>query len=91
MSDTARKPAPRGRRAAAKAAENNSLQVSLPLVGKVSLPPPQQLAYFGGIGVLTALQLIEWPVSVALAAGHVLATSSGDKSLRAFGEALEDA
>lgn len=33
------------------------------------LPPPQQAAYYACLGVLGALQLVEWPVVAAIAAG----------------------
>jgi hypothetical protein len=33
------------------------------------LPPPEQAAFYVGLGVLTALQLIEWPVAVVIGAG----------------------
>jgi hypothetical protein len=40
----------------------------------VDLPPPRELAYLGGIAALTAVELIEWPVGLALAAGHLVVT-----------------
>ncbi len=33
------------------------------------LPPPQQAAYYACLGVLGALQMIEWPVVVAIGVG----------------------
>lgn len=33
------------------------------------LPPPQQAAYYACLGVLGVLQMVEWPVVVAIAAG----------------------
>lgn len=82
---------PEGRKAAAKAAEKNSVRVAIPLLGTVTLPPPDQMAFIGGIAVLTALELIEWPVAVALAAGHVLAGRGHNKIVQDFGEALQEA
>ncbi|WP_020661199.1 hypothetical protein [Amycolatopsis benzoatilytica] len=91
MSANTRRPAHRGQGAAARATGKNSVRVALPLVGTISLPPPQQLAYLGGIAALTALQVLEWPVSMTLAAGHLVATASNNKVVQDFGEALEDA
>lgn len=51
----------------------------------------EQLAYFAGITVLAACELIEWPIAVVIAAGHVLTEQRRNKTLHAFGEALEDA
>ncbi|HYZ57128.1 MAG TPA: hypothetical protein VE733_27005 [Streptosporangiaceae bacterium] len=80
-----------GRQAAEKAAEKNSLRVDVPVIGTLTLPPPQQLAFVGGIAVLAALDIIDWPVGLVVVAGHVLATRSRNKIVRDFGNALEEA
>lgn len=80
-----------GRRAAAEATEKNSTRVTVPLIGTITLPPPDQLAYVGGIAALVALEVMEWPVGLALTAGHVLATNSHNKIIQDFGHALEAA
>lgn len=80
---------PRGQKAAEKATSKNSVRVAVPIIGIVTLPPADQLAFLGGIALLTALEVIEWPVAVALAAGHTLATRSHNKIIQDFGQALE--
>jgi hypothetical protein len=37
------------------------------------LPPPPRLAYYAGLGLAAALEVIEWPVAVAIGAGTVIA------------------
>ncbi|MCF6421408.1 hypothetical protein [Amycolatopsis tucumanensis] len=37
------------------------------------LPPPRQLAYYGALGVMAAVELIEWPVAVAIGLGAAMA------------------
>jgi len=81
----------RGRRAAEKATEENTTRITVPLIGTITLPPPDQLAYVGGIATLVALEVIEWPVAVALCAGHVLAGCGRNKIIQDFGHALEAA
>lgn len=81
----------RGHRAAKTATAKNTLQVELPVLGAVTLPSPEQLAYVGGIATLAALEIIEWPIAVTLAAGHLLAATRGNKALQDFGDALEHA
>lgn len=81
----------RGRRAAEKAAEKNSSRVTVPLIGAITLPPPDQLAYMGGIAALVAFEVIEWPVGLALCAGRALANFSHNKVIQDFGHALESA
>jgi hypothetical protein len=65
--------------------------VALPLLGRVQLPHPKDMAYYAGIGALVAVELLEWPVGVALAAGHALVGQRHNRALEEFGEALEDA
>jgi hypothetical protein len=49
--------------------------VNIPLAGvRVPLPSTQDAIYYGGLGAMTALELIEWPVTLAVAAGYALAT-----------------
>jgi hypothetical protein len=57
----------------------------------LELPPPDQLAFLAGVGVLAAMKILEWPVALVLAVGHQLAHSHHGRVLREFGEALEEA
>ena len=82
---------PKGRKAAEEATAKNSVRVAVPGIGTVTLPPAENLAFLGGIVLLTALEVIEWPVAVALAAGHALATRTHNKVVKDFGQALEEA
>ena len=78
-----------GRHAAEEATEKNTTQVTVPMIGTITLPPTEQLAFVGGIVLLAALDIIDWPVGVALTAGHFLATISNNKVVQDFGKALE--
>lgn len=80
-----------GTQAAQRATDANSVRVNVPLIGTVTLPPAEQLAFVGGIALLAALDIIEWPVGVALTAGHILASVSHRKVVQDFGDALEEA
>ena len=82
---------PAGRHAAHQATHHGSLSLTLPGLGRINLGTPEQLVYFAGITALAACELIEWPIAVVPAAGHVLAEQRRNKTLHAFGEALEDA
>ena len=50
-------------------AERFSLQ--LPLVGRVAVPSPKQLAFYGALGALAVFEVIDWPVAVAVGVGNV--------------------
>jgi len=82
---------PAGRAAAESVQRREHVTVALPLVGRVQLPHPNDMAYYGGIGALVALELLEWPAAVALAVGHALISQKHNRALEEFGEALEDA
>jgi hypothetical protein len=84
-------PRPAGRLAALQAIEQNSVRLNLPCVGTVRLPPPQHLAWYGGIAAVTALGFLEWPVAAVLAVGHLLAQDHHNRLIHDFGEALEEA
>lgn len=49
---------------AVRQAEKFSLR--LPVVGQVSVLPPDQLAFYAALGLLAAFELIDWPVAVAI-------------------------
>lgn len=70
--------------------EGESFAVNLPIVGKVDVPRPEQIAYYGGLAALAALEIIDWPVAVVIVAGHVLASNHRSKILEELGEAMEE-
>ena len=71
--------------------EARSLAVDLPIVGRVRIPHPEQVAYFGALAVLAAIEIIDWPIALAIAAGHVLVQNQHNRVAKEVGEALEDA
>ncbi len=79
------------REAVEKIREGETFVVNLPVVGSVEIPRPEQLAYFGGLAALAAFELIDWPVAVVIAAGHLLASTHHNKILEELGEAMEEA
>ncbi len=75
--------------AAEQAVRRNSLFVRVPVLGELTLPAPEQIAFIGGVGVLAVIGVLEWPVAAILGIGHVVATQSHRKMVRGLGEALE--
>ncbi|HNM85369.1 MAG TPA: hypothetical protein PKI77_12685 [Mycobacterium sp.] len=69
----------------------SSFALDLPVVGRVRVPPPDQLAYYGALGVLAAAEIIDWPIALVLATGHALAENQHNRTVRELGEALENA
>jgi hypothetical protein len=74
-----------------KVREGQTFTVNLPVLGNMEIPRPEQLAYYGGLAALAAFELIDWPVAVVIAAGHLLASNHRNRLLEELGEAIEDA
>ncbi|WP_433127957.1 hypothetical protein ACQPWW_00105 [Micromonospora sp. CA-240977] len=66
-------------------------RVVLPMLGEVAVPPPDKVAYYAGLGVLAAFQVIEWPIALVVTAGHLLADQHLSGLVRGVGQALQDA
>jgi hypothetical protein len=75
-------------RAARQSIEENSVTVDIAGIGTVRMPGLDQLAWLGGLAVLAAAGVVEWPVVAVIGVGHVLAHQHHLRLLRDFGEAL---
>jgi hypothetical protein len=79
------------RSAVERVRDADTFAVNLPVVGRVRIPRPDQLAYYGALAGLAALEIIDWPIALAIGAGHVLASSHHNRVAQELGEALEQA
>jgi hypothetical protein len=78
------------RDAVQKIREGETFVVNVPLLGQTEIPRPEQLAYYGGLAALAAFELIDWPVALVIAAGHLLASNHHNHILEELGEAMEE-
>jgi septal ring-binding cell division protein DamX len=60
------------RDASRKVAQGRKYSVDLPIIGRVLVPPPEQLAIYAALGGLAVLELIDWPVALAMGVGSAL-------------------
>jgi cation-transporting ATPase I len=60
------------REARREVTEGKVYSVELPIVGRVPVPSPRQLAIYTALGGLAALEIIDWPVAVAMGVGSAL-------------------
>jgi hypothetical protein len=44
------------------------------------LPPPDRLAFYGGLGLAAVLGAIDWPVAAAIGIGTVIARKTGRRA-----------
>jgi hypothetical protein len=79
------------RSAVERVRDAQSFAVDLPVVGRVRIPRPDQLAYYGALAGLAALEIIDWPIALVIGAGHALAETHHNKVAEELGEALEQA
>jgi hypothetical protein len=68
---------------------DQSSAVNLPLVHLEVYP--EHLAYFAALGVLTALEVIEWPLTVVIIGGQVLATRAHRRIVRELAAGVSEA
>jgi hypothetical protein len=64
---------------------------SLPWGVSLTLPAPEHLAFYAGVGAMAMFGIVEWPVVAALVVGHTLVNAQHNKVLQSLGEALEEA
>lgn len=66
--------------------------LKVPLLGtKLGFPGRGSVAWYVGLGVVTALEVIEWPVAVILATSHAIANHARDPAVRELGQGTETA
>jgi hypothetical protein len=53
--------------------------LQLPVVGRVPIPRPDQLAFYGALAALVAVEMVEWPVAVAIGVGHALVSGRPER------------
>jgi hypothetical protein len=57
----------------------------------IETPPLEHLAFYTGIGVLVAVNVLELPVALLLMVGHILLDLTGRPGLEQLGEAFVEA
>jgi hypothetical protein len=72
-------------------AKTAAVRTTLPVLGKVMFPSPQELVFIAGVGVLAVVGALEWPVAAVVVTGHVLAAGARNRTIQEIGEALQEA
>ncbi len=58
---------------------------------ELNRPNRGSLAWYGGIGAMTTVGLIEWPVAAIIAVGHLIAENSDSATVSGVAEGAESA
>ncbi len=68
-----------------------SVEVTVPGIGKMRVPRPEQLAFYAGLAALAAFEIVDWPVAALIGLGHLLSHNQHNRIAQEIGEALEEA
>lgn len=60
------------RESARRVEEGKTYSLRLPIVGRVPVPSPRQLALYAALGGLAAIELIDWPVALMMGVGSAI-------------------
>ena len=70
---------PTHRAVAQRVREADRFALQLPVVGRVPIPRPDQLAFYGALAALVAVEMVDWPVAVAIGVGHALVSGRPER------------
>lgn len=73
------------------AEDEHGRQITLPVVGTITMPECPHLAFYVVLVSMGALGVVEWPVVAIVGVGHLLASQTRFPRLREAGEAVESA
>jgi hypothetical protein len=82
----------RHQQAAKRAVEATATHLDLRLGDteiEITLPPPDKLAFYAGLTAAAALGVVDWPIALVTAVGHLLSDDQHNRTLHALGEALD--
>ena len=64
--------------------------MKLPILDlELNKPTKASLAWYGGISLMAATGVVEWPLAVIVAAGHLVEENSRSKAVSAGAEGVE--
>ncbi|WP_433363238.1 hypothetical protein [Streptosporangium sp. CA-115845] len=77
-------------KARSQAGTGRKPHVTVPLFGTFTVPEPDRLVFYAVLGVLGALEVIDWPVVAAIGVAHLLVDQHRFPILREAGEVTEE-
>jgi hypothetical protein len=64
--------------------------VTLPVIGlRLSLPKPERLAWYAGVGIMAAFELVDWEVALIICVGHLIADNAHNKAVAELASGAE--
>ena len=63
---------------------------TVPLVGfRIRLPEPERIAWYAGLGLMAALELVDWEVALVIGVGHLIADNTRSPTVAGLAEGAE--
>ena len=64
--------------------------VTLPVIGlRVCLPKPERLAWYAGLGLMAAFELVDWELALIIGVGHLIADNVHNKAIAELASGAE--
>jgi hypothetical protein len=64
--------------------------VTLPVIGlRLGLPKPQQLAWYAGLGLMAAFELVDWELALIISVGHLIADNVHNQTIAELASGAE--
>lgn len=67
----------------------NPPSVRVPGLGRVILPDKGGLLWYAGLGTMTAVELIEWPIAALVAGTHFIENHSHNRAISELAEGID--
>jgi hypothetical protein len=65
-------------------------QVRLPVIGfQIQVPEPQRIAWYAGLGLMAAFELIDWELALVIGIGHLIADNVRSPTVANLAEGVE--
>ena len=64
--------------------------VTLPVIGlRLGLPRPERLAWYAGVGLMAAFELVDWEVALIIGVGHLIADNVHNQTIAELASGAE--
>jgi len=64
--------------------------VTLPLIGvRIDLPRPERLAWYAGLGLMAAFELVDWELALIIGLGHLIADNAHNETIAELARGAE--
>jgi len=65
-------------------------QVTLPVIGfRIQVPEPQRIAWYAGLGLMAAFELVDWELALVIGIGHLIADNVRSPAVANLAEGVE--